>query len=303
MKQFLHLAALSLLIIFLATGSVFSATSGHMLDRFELIPDKKRSLLIFKGYFDPGQFPHIQIYPGNSKTETTVLLPRTFINNILLPEREVTSFAEEAILEKMLLEEKITKNDNGDIDFMVTLSLTSVEEISLVLDTEKSDSRHLIFALQKPKKKQISTFLTEDKIVTAAETDLGPPKVNPRKAMLLHPVTALMSYRHFDQLNVVILNASPQVDGAQRLAALLTSQQKRRIEKRMGMKLKIVNISSVREQIILPKTKIYFHANLLRAALILAEVLPGEQVLEAVPDSRISKLATDVEIYVGKNFE
>ena len=66
---------------------------------------------------------------------------------------------------------------------------------------------------------------------------------------------------------------------------------------------KIVNISSVREQTILPKTKIYFHANFLKAALILAEVLPGEQVLEPVPDSRASNLATDVKIYVGNNFE
>jgi len=121
--------------------------------------------------------------------------------------------------------------------------------------------------------------------------------------MLLHPVTALMSFRHFDQLNVAILNASPHLGGAQRLAVMLDRQQKRMIEKRMGMKLKIVNISSVREQTILPKTKIYFHANFLKAALILAEVLPGEQVLEPVPDSRVSNLATDVKIYVGNNFE
>ena len=37
--------------------------------------------------------------------------------------------------------------------------------------------------------------------------------------------------------------------------------------------------------------------------VILAEVLPGEQVLEPVPESRNNKLSTDVEIYVGKNFE
>ena len=69
------------------------------------------------------------------------------------------------------------------------------------------------------------------------------------------------------------------------------------------MKLNIVNISSVNEQTILSKTKIYFHANILKAALILADVLPGEQVLEPVPDNRVSELANDVEIYVGKNVE
>jgi hypothetical protein len=112
-----------------------------------------------------------------------------------------------------------------------------------------------------------------------------------------------MSYRHFDQLNVAVLNASPKLGAAQSFAAMLDRKQKRTIEKRMGMKLNIVNISSVREQTILPKTKIYFHANLLKAALILAELLPGEQVLEPVPESRNSKLSTDIEIYVGKNFE
>ena len=71
----------------------------------------------------------------------------------------------------------------------------------------------------------------------------------------------------------------------------------------MGAKLNIVNISSVREQEILPKTKIYFHANLLKQAIKLAQVLPGEQLLEPVPTARASKLATDVEIFVGKNFE
>ena len=38
--------------------------SGHMLDRFELIPDEKTPFLTFKGFFDPGQFPHIKISPG-----------------------------------------------------------------------------------------------------------------------------------------------------------------------------------------------------------------------------------------------
>ena len=74
------------------------SNSGHMLDRFELIPGGKTPFLTFKGFFDPGQFPHIQISPRNSKTETSVLLPNTLINSILLQELEVTSFSEEGIL-------------------------------------------------------------------------------------------------------------------------------------------------------------------------------------------------------------
>jgi hypothetical protein len=304
MKQFSYILVLSLLFLFFSATLSLSANSGHMLDRFELLADKNSPYLTFKGFFDPGQFPHIKITPGNSKTETTVILPNTFINNILLPEREITSFAVDGILEKMSLAEKITKTENGDIDFLVTLTVSSIENHILVLDTNRSDSRQLTFALQKPQKKAVSTVSSDGlRITQTVKAELGPSKINPREQLLLHPVTALMSFRHFDQLNVAVLNASPNQGAAQSFAVMLDRKQKRTIEKRMGMKLNIVNISSVREQTILPKTKIYFHANLLKAALILAEVLPGEQVLEPVPDSRTSKLSTDVEIYVGKNFE
>ena len=304
MKQFSYILALSLLFLFFSATLSLSANSGHMLDRFELLADKNSPYLTFKGFFDPGQFPHIKITPGNSKTETTVILPNTFINNILLPEREITSFTIDGILEKMSLAEKISKTENGEIDFLVTLTVSSIENHILVLDTNRSDSRQLTFALQKPQKKVVSTVSSDGlRITQTVKAELGPSKINPREQLLLHPVTALMSFRHFDQLNVAVLNASPNQGAAQSFAVMLDRKQKRTIEKRMGMKLNIVNISSVREQTILPKTKIYFHANLLKAALILAEVLPGEQVLEPVPDSRTSKLSTDVEIYVGKNFE
>jgi hypothetical protein len=304
MKQFSYILALSLLFLFFSATLSLSANSGHMLDRFELLADKNSPYLTFKGFFDPGQFPHIKITRGNSETETTVILPNTFINNILLPEREITSFAEAGILEKMSLAEKITKTENGEINFLVTFTVTSKEKHILVLDTKRSDSRQLTFALQKKQKKVLSLVDSEGvQITQTVKAELGPAKITPREQILLHPVTALMSYRHLDQLNVVVLNASPNIGAAQSFAVMLDRKQKRTIEKRMGMKLNIVNISSVREQTILPKTKIYFHANLLKAALILAEVLPGEQVLEPVPDSRKSKLATDVEIYVGKNFE
>jgi hypothetical protein len=304
MKQFPYILALSLLFIFFSATLSLSANSGHMLDRFELLADKNRPYLTFKGFFDPGQFPHIKITQGSSKTETTVILPNTFINNILLPEREFTSFAVVGILEKMSLAEKITKTENGEIDFFVTFTVSSKEKHFLVLDTKRSDSHKITFALHKVQKKVVSTVDSKGtQIKRPVKAELGPAKITPREKLLLHPVTALMSYRHFNQLNVAVLNASPNLGAAQSFAVMLDRKQKRTIEKRMGMKLNIVNISSVREQTVLPKTKIYFHANLLKAALILAEVLPGEQVLEPVPASRNSKLSTDVEIYVGKNFE
>ena len=314
MKQFLQFIVISFLLVLFSAASALSVKFGNMLEHFELIPDKQTPYLSFEGFFEPSLFSQIQIIPGNKNTETSVILPKTFINNIFFADPEITSFAEEGILEKLSFEEKIKRTKTGEIDPRVILNISTMVNYKIEFDAEKSDSRRITFSMQKLKKMLISTIEKEEmaaqeQTVPQAEADVifwsvfTPRMVNKREKILLHPVTALMSYRQFDQLNVAILNASLNPNGAHRMAEMLTKRHKLAIEKKIGAKLNIVNISSVREQEILPKTKIYFHANLLKQAIKLAQVLPGEQLLEPVPTARASKLATDVEIFVGKNFE
>ena len=313
MKQFFQFIVLSFLLVLFSAASALSVKSGNMLERFELIPEKQTPYLSFEGFYEPSLFSQIQIIPGYKKTETSVILPNTFINNIFFAEREITTFTEEGILEKLSLEEKIKRTKTGEIDPRVILNISTMVNYKIEFDAEKSDSRRITFSMQKLKKMLISTIekeeMTAQEQTVQAEVDVifwsvfTPRMVNKREKILLHPVTALMSYRQFDQLNVAILNASLKPNGAHRMAEMLTKRHKLAIEKKIGAKLNIVNISSVREQEILPKTKIYFHANLLKQAIKLAQVLPGEQLLEPVPSARASKLATDVEIFVGKNFE
>ncbi len=314
MKQFFQIIVLSFLLVLFSVASAISVKSGNMLERFELILEKQTPSLSFEGFYEPSLFSQIQIIPGNKKTETYVILPNTFINNIFFSEREITTFTEEGILEKLSLEEKIKRTKTGEIDSRVILNISGMVNYKIEFDAEKSNSRRITFFMQKIKKMLISTIDKEEmeaqeQTVQHAEADVlfwsifTPRMVNKREKMLLHPVTALMSYRQFEQLNVAILNASLKPNGAHRMAEMLSKRHKLAIEKKMGAKLNIVNISSVREQEILPKTKIYFHANLLKQAIKLAQFLPGEQLLEPVPSARVSKLATDVEIFVGKNFE
>ena len=214
----------------------------------------------------------------------------------------------------MTIEEKIKRTNTGEINSTVVLNISTMVNYKVEFDAEKSDARRITFSMQKLKKMLISTIdkeeiASKEQTVPQAEADVlfwsvfTPRLVNKREKILLHPVTALMSYRQFDQLNVTILNASLKHNGAHRMAEMLTKRHKVTIDKKMGANLNIVNISSVREQEILPKTKIYFHANLLRQAIKLAEILPGEQLLEPIPATRANKLSTDVEIFVGKNFE
>ena len=314
MKYFFQFIFIVFLLVSFTAASTPAVKSGNMLERFELVPDKQTPYLTFKGFFEPSLFSQIQIIPGDKKTETSVLLPNTFLNNIFFNENEITSFAEEGILEKLSIEEKIKRTNAGLVVPSVNLNIATMVNYKIEFDTKKSDSRQITFSMQKLKKMLISTIEkeeieTQEETVSQDEADVifwsvfTPKMINKREKILLHPVTALMSYRQFDQLNVAILNASLKPNGAHRMAEMLTKRHKLKIEKKIGARFNIVNISSVREQEILSKTKIYFHANLLKQAIKLAQVLPGEQLLEPFPTSRASNLATDVEIFVGKNFE
>ena len=91
MKQFFLLLVLSLWLLFPKPGLSLSGLSGHMLDRFELIPDEKTPFLTFKGFFDPGQFPHIQIFPRNSKTENYLILPTMLLQNVQKTQQSSTN--------------------------------------------------------------------------------------------------------------------------------------------------------------------------------------------------------------------
>ena len=186
-----------------------------MLERFELVPDKQTPYLFFEGFYEPSLFSQIQIIPGNKKTETSVILPNTFINNIFFVEPEITSFAEEGILEKLSFEEKIKRTKTGEIDPRVILNISTMVNYKIEFDAEKSNSRRITFSMQKLKKMLISTIEKEEiaaqeQTVPQAEADVifwsvfTPRMVNKREKILLHPVTALMSYRQFDHLNVAI---------------------------------------------------------------------------------------------------
>jgi len=304
MKRYSKNFTLSFFLVVVFSAQSFSLNSGHMLGKFELIEDKEKPLLSFNGFFEPSQFLNIQINPGNNKTETRIIIPNTFINNLLLKEGEFSSFSSDSILRNVTLNENVKRKANGEIQSSVKIIVSTKEKYMIEFDTENSDSRKLTFSLQKLKK-NLNTASEGIGILIpqSDENNLENLNNNPRKTILLHPITALMSYRKFDQLKVSVLNASPNYDAAQKLSAMLVRQQKKNIEKRMGMNLKIINISSVNQRTILKRTKIYFHQNFLRAALILAEVLPGEQVLEPFPESRKSKISNDVQIFVGENFE
>jgi hypothetical protein len=289
--------------------------SGHMLDHLDVIPGDP-SYLTVRGVFDESLFSAIQVESGDTPGKFQISIPQAFLNNVTLPQREM-AFAEEDGIKRVELQEKISRTGGGNVDFLVDMQIfTSAGDVSLELDREKSDGQQLAFAL-KPMRKRLgsqdreraSSQISDPDIADMASSagrgkrQLKPMASQARDAVMLHPVAALLMYQQPLQLNVSVLNASTKDQNAQRLAILLDRQQRQKLEEQVGMRLKVTNISSVREGMVLPRTKIYFRPNFMKAALTLSEVIPGEQIVEQMPSSHKGRMGTDVEVYVGENFE
>ena len=296
MKPLIQYLLLGLSVLAFAGGTASAANSGHMLDNIELIPGEKTSYLTLKGYFEPELFQEISVQPDESGRETLVVIPNAFINNLLIPNREFNQFPVENLIRQIQLEEDIREEAGNQVRFLVNLKISLAQEMEIALEIEKSTPRQLTFSLI-PSGRLVSPDTDKAEVTDVLAQ---PP---PEESVLLHPVFAMLAYRQPIRLNVSVLNASRHVGGAQRLAILLERQQRRRIEQRVGMRLEVVNISSVQEQMILPRTKIYYRPNMLKSAITLADIIPGEQTVEPMPLNRGTKPTTDVEIYVGQNFE
>ena len=296
MKSLNFRFCLGIFLMLLISGSASSGNSGHMLDSIELIPGEEVSYLSLKGYFEPELFENIRISQGETAMQKQLTIPQAFINNLMMPEREITEFPGEGIITRILLEEEIQEDDTNRVSFLVNLQIALAQELELKLEINKSSPRQLTFSLQP---RYGVTEPAEKEVALESPSELEKP---PMDSVLLHPVFAMLAYRKPFRLNLAVLDASGKLGSAQRLAVVLEQQQRRRIEQRIGMRLEVVNISSVPGESNLRRTKIYYRPNMLKAAVILAEVIPGEQIVEQFPAIRGMNQTTDIEIYVGQNF-
>jgi hypothetical protein len=98
---------------------------------------------------------------------------------------------------------------------------------------------------------------------------------------------------------VALVNASGVAGRGNQVAVLLMEVRRLGLERRMGMRLELVNASNstgrTREQSV-----VYYRQGFLRAALTLAEALPGDQALQPMSPAQRERKGIDVEIWLGK---
>jgi hypothetical protein len=101
-------------------------------------------------------------------------------------------------------------------------------------------------------------------------------------------------------LRVAVLNASGGTDRASQVAVMLMDVRRLSLEHKIGMHLEIANVSRA-PGLGQAHSVVYYRAGFLRAALALAEILPGEQALEPMSAERAQRKGIDVEIWLGKD--
>lgn len=101
------------------------------------------------------------------------------------------------------------------------------------------------------------------------------------------------------RMRIAIFSKPDYQSLANRIFVLLGDLNRRVLEQRIGLKLSLVNISRSLDTPPI-KNVIFYRPKFLRAALLLAETIPGEQIIRPMPTRKLKKSAADVEVWVSK---
>ena len=260
--------------------------------------------LSIEGLFALELLNDLEIITDDTKPlQFVIAIPDAFVDTDAIPKQ--LTFPKSTLLKTVFLDEQISQDSSGKITAQTLLQFETRKKVMVMSEPDRSSVSALVFLIrdQEPPSPE------EDQDIAIVE--LEPQNVelpemqvfhNSQK-ILLHPISAMMLFQRPTTARISILNASEIRDAAHQLAVFLDRYHHTSFEERVKMKLKIVNISSVRKKVSLEKTKIYFRPNYMSAALALAQMIPGEQIVERMSLEDMGRIGVDVDIYVGKNFE
>lgn len=282
---------------------------GHILDEITLSPEEEdTTLLTLRGVFSLRLLPEIELITQEDSKRWVIVIPKALVNNLSLSDG--ISFPPLSALRNIEIDEEV-ETAGEDLQFQSSLYLTAAQPVSLSWVENQTNEQQLTFSILR-EEPEIEVIVEE---VVEMKQPLKPlpllsERLNVRGSaisgldpVLLHPVSAMLLFQRPLTFHLSILNASPNQESAQRLAILLDRHFRKFLEDQLDMRMNITNISSVQEQTSFAKTTIYFRPNYLKAALALATVIPGEQIVERMSLEQRGRLGLDIEIYAGANVE
>ena len=99
------------------------------------------------------------------------------------------------------------------------------------------------------------------------------------------------------RVRVAVLDISGTLIRANNIALLLTQFRRRELEEKIGMKIELANLSKDYKR--LRRTNVvYYRSGFLRAAMLVARAVPGEQAVMPMPKAFAAKTGVDIEIHL-----
>jgi hypothetical protein len=270
------------------------AASPQRVDSVSLSDRGTRTLVLIAGRFDPQRISEVMLTPVNDGQVFSLDIPFAVPGPALEPSRR---FPGHPRLRR--LDAKATGGAPGTSPGRVSLVMELAPDTRASLDMEGSGPSALLVALE-------SSAAAAGEItppLVAQEPGAGPPApeaapASPSVAALEEPRTFAAPWQNRPTLvRIAVLNAL--TGRANQVAALLMDVRRLALEQQMGMRLEVMNVSNApgRE---LAQSVIYYRPGFLRAALVLAETLPGDQALAPMRAEQLQRMGIDVEIWLGR---
>lgn len=101
------------------------------------------------------------------------------------------------------------------------------------------------------------------------------------------------------RVRIAILNATGKPGGANKIALLLSEVKRRALEDQIGLQIEVVNLSTA-EGVRPGRSVLFYRPVFLRAALAMAQAIPGDQLVQPMRPAGLKRAGVDVEIVVGE---
>lgn len=294
-----------------------SVSQGNIIKSVTVIQDGRDVILNIQGILDPSQMSEVvPKQKGKSKT-FSISLPNTLVDPETLPSPFIR-FGKDSILESAQIKENILEKGD-DVVFVVELTFQGKKNLipELIRPIQKDNLRIRIIDFdlrqkQSQLKKEAEERERQEKIkqnaVSATQRETMGGGTKDLGSMVKGTGTAMKTVREIKKtyhkpalMQVSILNASGISKRAYKLSVFLGDKQKKYIERTLGIKLDIINISNAMHTNV-PQTTVYFRENFLKSALLLAQLMPGEQRIVPMRHQK-ERVGVDIEIYIGKDYK
>ncbi|MDH4225091.1 MAG: LytR C-terminal domain-containing protein [Deltaproteobacteria bacterium] len=282
---------------FLALGGPLSAQNGtQVVDGLSLTSEDTTLQLVINGTFDPAHTPGVKIAPLPEELGEVsgfqVVIPGARPGGSLGAAYELP-MGEDTYRVQVQAE----GSDGGE------------ETIRLMVETPKNFGGRVLPNASGPNELRVRVFTRPPAPESEAPESAAnsqpqgeggtPSSPEPEPPVVEETVPDAVLFPP-SRVRVTIVNRSGQTDLGHQMAWLLVNFHKKPLEKSLGVELELVNVSTLEGE----KAKmsvVQYKPGFLKAALLIAKNLPGEQFVAPMKPEGLNRSGFDVEIVLGMN--